>query len=412
GRHMEFDPAVMNAEKLAVAQKHGFRRFSFGIQSLDAAVNTAHNRGAQSRSLLQKRFSELEASEYALETSCDILLGLAGTNPEQMTREIEEILRDHKPNKIDIFMITPTQEYVQSHFNGQIQLFWDHLKQFEQFVPKHLDALAPRYNYTINRGQGHRILLSRIPDHTRKRAKKSRHVRSYNPLSHQQGAPVNVLAFGPSARSSIFGIAQYQNMRQDQQWYTEGYHIQRRDEARIHLCYELRDRDTINRDTFHNLHQTEFSQRFPLAHHVWSTNGLLDPSKLLLQPQSRLERTKSLMWLVEEEKIEEEVARHFGMPLDQNHLYHLFQPLQTQTRLPGGSVLENIRDKHITLRLRNRSYDFRVAPGWNTKEAVRCIALNRIPPTDAPLLRKGIAVLRKLSSRNIKAQTADEKTSL
>ena len=45
---LEFDPAILNATKLDVLHRHGVTHYSFGIQTLQAEVNFAHNRGRQS----------------------------------------------------------------------------------------------------------------------------------------------------------------------------------------------------------------------------------------------------------------------------------------------------------------------------------------------------------------------------
>ncbi len=58
-RSFEFDPQVMNTSRVEVLKRHGFSHFSFGIQTLSAGVNQAHNRGPQSRETVAKRFEEL-----------------------------------------------------------------------------------------------------------------------------------------------------------------------------------------------------------------------------------------------------------------------------------------------------------------------------------------------------------------
>ena len=81
-RAFEFDPAIMNADKLAVLSQHGFQNFSFGIQTLNAAVNADHNRGAQSVEMVGRRFEELKAAGIK-DVAGDILLGLKGTTPQK-----------------------------------------------------------------------------------------------------------------------------------------------------------------------------------------------------------------------------------------------------------------------------------------------------------------------------------------
>ena len=101
---------------------------------------------------------------------------------------------------------------------------------------------------------------------------------------------------------------------------------------------------------------------------------------------------------------EEEVGRHFGLTLDRNDLHRLFHPLQLKTELPGGAILHNIRDRYITLSVHNRTYEFRIAPGWNESDPIRCIAKEPLSSEDATPIRQGIAILRKLSLRNLATQ--------
>ena len=390
GRHMEFDPAVMNAQKLAVARKYGFEKFSFGIQSLDDQVNKAHNRGPQSRKLLQRRFQELRSAQVPF-VSCDILLGLEGTTPEQMLVEIEELLQEDGHKNIDIFMLTPTESYVSKHFEGDIDRFWNHLKRFEERVLPRLPEMATRYGYNLYRGAGHTMSLTKVGNN------KSRAKRSYCPLSHQQKAPVHVLGFGPSARSSIFGALQYQNMREDGRWFYEGHHLTYTDEARIHLCYDLRDRDTIDEQLFYRLHGALFSERFPLAQKVWSEQNLLHGNTL--KSQGRTDRTRSLMWLVEEEKVEQEVARHLSFARDTKALRRYFHPLYDGAVLPGGSIFEGIDSSEVLIRIQGRVYPFRIAPPFE-KEGLRLISKRVVLDKDRNSCLRALKVLQKLAKKN------------
>ena len=92
---------------------HGVTHFSFGIQTLQAAVNTAHNRGPQSPDC--EGVDAFRARDIH-QVSCDFLAGLEGTQPEQLLREVNEVVGSFKPAWVDIFMITPTKEH-DKHFS-------------------------------------------------------------------------------------------------------------------------------------------------------------------------------------------------------------------------------------------------------------------------------------------------------
>ena len=397
-RHMEFDPAVMNAKKLEVMTKHGFDNFSFGVQSLNAAVNQNHNRGAQSRSLIGKRMQELQSSNIE-NISCDILLGLEGTTPQQMKEEIEELLQNYRFHRIDIFLLTPTKEYVELHFNGSWEKFWAHIKWFEQECIPHIPQIAKQYNYDCKQGEGHTIRLK-----SKRVLRKKTAQNSYCPLAYAQKAPLNLLGLGPSARSVIYGTAHYQtiwNEQESQDWVQKGAQINLQHEALYQLCLDLRDSNIIDQDLFHKLYHASFESMFPLAAEVWEKLGLWRIKGRELHPQNRLERTKTLMWLVDEARIEEEISRHFGSILHQQNLYHLLSPIREGQSLPAGSILQQIKDRQIILRFGNEYFSFRVAHGWTERDSLRFIPEQKIPENLLPQLHRDIQVLRKLSLRNL-----------
>src|SRR5262245_24744925 len=72
-RKLEFDPAVMNRERLEVLAAHRFDRLSFGIETLDPEVNARHNRGRQNIATIERSFTELRAVGIN-DVACDFVL--------------------------------------------------------------------------------------------------------------------------------------------------------------------------------------------------------------------------------------------------------------------------------------------------------------------------------------------------
>ena len=83
-RKLEFDPAVMNRERLKVLAAHRIKELSFGIETLNPDVNARHNRGRQGIEAIERCFDDLRSLRLASETACDFLLGLEGTTAEGM----------------------------------------------------------------------------------------------------------------------------------------------------------------------------------------------------------------------------------------------------------------------------------------------------------------------------------------
>ncbi len=202
-RSFEFDPMVMNASRIAVLKKHGFTHFSFGIQTLSPEVNRAHNRGPQGRETIAKRFEELYAAGLH-DVAVDFLLGLAGTTPQEIVSDIEWVLDNFRPRGVDVFQISPTVEYVDAFFGGDIDRYWAHLEEFEAGVAEAIPAIAKRLGYSARSGGGHRFAMHRT---TLPKGLPSlpQRLTSYTQLVNEARRPLHLLGLGPSARSQVFG---------------------------------------------------------------------------------------------------------------------------------------------------------------------------------------------------------------
>ncbi|MCA9592839.1 MAG: radical SAM protein [Myxococcales bacterium] len=247
-KNFEFDPMVMTPERHQVLSRHGFSRFSFGIQSVDVGINRLHNRGAQTRSHIDAQFEMLK-SHGADHTNVDFLLGLAGTEPEKMLAEIEEVMAQHAPAEISVYFLFPTQEYVDAHFDGDYAKFRAFLEPFERLVPTVLRELAEKYDYRIGGDGKHIVVLtSSAPRHTRGADPKL----FYCDSPANAHAPLYVLGFGDSARSRIFGEllyhAQYDSPGSEERYV--GVETTLDDEVFTYLSFLLRDGDVLDRSLF------------------------------------------------------------------------------------------------------------------------------------------------------------------
>src|SRR3989442_7526517 len=82
-RKLEFDPAVMNRERLQVLAAHRIKQLSFGIETLDPEINARHNRRRQGIEVIERCFADLNAPRTS-EVASDFLLRLAGPTPAGM----------------------------------------------------------------------------------------------------------------------------------------------------------------------------------------------------------------------------------------------------------------------------------------------------------------------------------------
>lgn len=403
-RHIEFDPAVMSREKLEVLARHGFERFSFGVESLDPEVTRAHERGTQTRELISKRFTELRSAGFD-DVACDFLAGLAGTTPEGLLAEIEEVLREYDPIRIDLYMLTPTQSYLQSHFGGDEAAFWAHYRRFEEALPRALPGIAERTGYKVHGGHGHHHMLHR----GRRRGTETRAEQhfSYQALASQAGRPLHVLGFGPSARSQLFGYAnvtardpEHDRGSSDPSFY-EGHRTDLGGECRSFLAHHLRDSDLVSRAHLEQTVGVRIEDVFPEALAVWRTQGLAEldaEGTLRFEPQARRERMRALLWLVPERLLEHEIADQEGLDLSDQGVRRLLGELDSGQALAGGWRTAGIRRGELILTHGDASCEFtlRVAPGLDAG-TLRLVPQSATPAQDGlhADLRRSVAVLQR-----------------
>lgn len=437
-RKLEFDPAVMNRERLEVLAAHRFKQLSFGIETLDPEVNARHNRGRQGVELIERSFDDLEAVGIS-DVACDFLLGLEGTTPEGMLAEMETVLRRFGPKWVDIFMLTPTQSYVDRHFGGSFEAFWTHISRFEELVPAALPALAERTGYLVRAGHGHHMMLQK------KRTKRPwwkqlltlegpvmrpvwavagpllrrwmpqsrtpvRHF--YTPLASEARRPINVVGLGRSARSVIFGAAAFavhdpqDNPALEGPASYFGNAMTVTDEARTFLTHHLRDNDTVDRTEFRQIFGGDMTEVIPEALAGWAHEGTaqLEDEVLRFREQDRRERIRSLLWLVPEESIEFDLAHFNQLELSPAGIADLIDPIKPGTSLAGGHTFEGSDGTRLLLRTPlGETLRLRIAPELSEGAPLRLV-LDTMPSAgEDTALRAAVAQLRRaLTTRHRK----------
>ena len=360
-RLFELDPAVMSPKKSAAWGDGGFHHASFGIQTLDADVNERHERGRQDRAMIAARFRDLRQHGIA-DISCDFLFGLAGTTVDSILTEVDEVLGDHRPRWVDVYQLIPTGNYVERHFGGDREAFWTHLQPFQARGREGLRAVAHKHGYSFFAGQDHRFSLTRGSDLRRELHSPY----SYTQLVGDQNQPLNLLAFGPSARSRIFGEAwmTYEDPEEDGDsavW--DGCEVDMDDESRCYLIYVLRDSDTVSRPDFRRIFKADLLERARegISALVALGKAELTASTLRLKPASRRERAADMLWLTDEHRIERELAKVMEFHLDAGAMWRRLHPLHAGVDL-GGYQLAGVQDARILLRGGGETVTLRCTP--------------------------------------------------
>lgn len=338
-RFFEFDPAVFSPQKLDVLLEHGFEHFSFGVQTLTASVNQDHNRGAQSWDIVQRRFEELRAGGIH-NISCDFLLGLKGTTPDSILKEIEQVLAVG-PRWIDLYYLTPTQEYINSHFGGSYEAFWKHIQPFHDLVPELAREAAARHGFRMRRGHGHNIILYRQMGVHERNKDKAGGIFSYTQLVDQQRRPLHLLGLGTSARSLIFGQAAIECRPPEDagdpngDHFYQGHEYGMEGEVRLFLSHILRDQDVVDRAMFRRIFDMDITEAIPTALSVWASQGLvtLTPEEFRLGREERRQRVRTLLWTVPDKVLEYEVVRH------EDNLRAMSRKSEHEGRVRDGSIV-------------------------------------------------------------------------
>jgi coproporphyrinogen III oxidase-like Fe-S oxidoreductase len=298
-KNFEYDPMVMTEARFDVVQRYGFTRYSFGIQSIDVDVNALHNRGRQARGHIDKQFELLNA-HGANTANVDFLLGLAGTTPEQMLAEIDEVLSTHRPNEVSIYFLTPTAGYVAARFGGDFKRFEAFLAPFEEKIPPGIAELAKRIDYDVSNDGRHGLFLRNKRPH-----KGVPTVHAYCDIPSQVHRPLYLLGLGDSARSRIFGELHYRaehdaNDRDPESLRYVGTTTSLEDEMFAYLAFVFRDGDELSRERFRSTFGVDVLDAYtkPLDK-LRSLQAIeVDENSIRFSPQSRRERLRDLLFFL------------------------------------------------------------------------------------------------------------------
>lgn len=407
GRHIELDPAVVSQTRLDVLQKYGFTRYSFGVQSLSAENNEAHNRGSQGKAIVDGCFDALHDRGWDRVT-CDFLIGLWGTTPEQILADLAYVLEHHQPMSIDIFALIPTQSYVDQFFDGDTQAFWRHMQPFQELVPKTLPGLAAQHGYRLMEEGGHRYTLYRPM------SKEGAVKYSYTQLVSEQQLPLNLLGLGTSARSQIFQKAafQYRDPGEDPSSegpaYYEGHELSPEEERRTYLIHQLRDRGYVERDRFEALFGLSLDQAVGVPLQALASQGRaeLAADKVTLPDADGPDRARSLLWLVPDAAVEYEIARIQGMNLSSDGVAEVYRDLPIGTPMAPGYRWWGVREGRPTLKGDDgHKITLRLAPPLKDGGALRVVLETPPPPDRVPALSTAVKKLKALAARTLRPRS-------
>jgi coproporphyrinogen III oxidase-like Fe-S oxidoreductase len=350
----EFDPMVMTDDRHRVVSSFGFRRFSFGIQSVDVSINRLHNRGAQGKGHIDKQFDLLRAHD-AFRANVDFLLGLAGTTPGQMLEEIVEVMKRHAPAEIAVYFIQPTHEYLARHFDGDPARYREFLAAFEAQVPERLPGLAAGAGYSQVGGGSHAMRFTRDAPTLREEG-----TASYCDVPAMAHRPLFLLGLGDSARSRIFGDLVYRaehdhaDSSPGAQRYL-GADLTLGDELFAYLSFVLRDDDVVSRPLFERTFGAASASLLaePLAKLGALGVARVEPDAIRFGSQRREERLRDLLFFLPRERRAELAlpsSAPAAVPIRQDEVERAVAPLGAGAAVAPGWEIGRIHAAGVTLR--------------------------------------------------------------
>lgn len=303
-KNFEYDPMVMTPERFGVVERFGFTRYSFGIQSIDVAVNALHNRGRQSPAHVHKQF-ELLDKHGAEAVNVDFLLGLDGTSPESMLAEIEQTLAAHRPDEVSVYFVHPTPAYVGERFGGSFERFEEHLAPFARAAPGALAEVAERHDYAVVSTGRHVVVLRNL----RRSGREHRGESDYCDIPSQIHRPLFLLGLGDSARSRIHGRMRYRAEHDDEDLERVapryvGTRIDVRDEMFGYLALTFRDGEHILRSRFLRTFGVDIAAAYPKSLAKLSEVGAVtvDAERVTLTSSSRRDRLRDTLFFLSRER--------------------------------------------------------------------------------------------------------------
>jgi hypothetical protein len=181
---------------------------------------------------------------------------------------------------------------------------------------------------------------------------------TYTQVMHRQHRPLNLLGLGYSARSRVFGKAffSYEDPNNDPMADGPATYAGREgtvaDEARTYLIYTLRDNNDIDRRHFIRLFGADFTEVIPNALPAWIRLGkaTANEDRIVLCKESRASRTRTLMWMFDDQAIEYEICLYRNIDLSSASLASLVSPLTPGLELAAGIQYTGTSHHRITLR--------------------------------------------------------------
>lgn len=147
-RSMEMNPRNTTEAKLAILEKYGFNKISYGVQTLSDRILKINERGYQKRESVIKAIESFNIYDLNY-LNVDLILGLKGDTIGEFLESFEELCR-MEPSNICIYPVKTNENYVFNNYGS--------IEKFEQFYYPLFDGVSEKV-YDIAKKHGYSALF-------------------------------------------------------------------------------------------------------------------------------------------------------------------------------------------------------------------------------------------------------------
>jgi coproporphyrinogen III oxidase-like Fe-S oxidoreductase/wyosine [tRNA(Phe)-imidazoG37] synthetase (radical SAM superfamily) len=141
---IEMKPEGITEEKMAITEKYGFNKISFGVQSLSQRTLKINKRDNQFINTIKNAISIIRRYKISI-LNADLILGLKEDTKEDFLFSFEELCKTG-PDEICIYLICTRENYIKRNY-GDRESFLNFFTNLVDDVLKELEEIGNKYSY-------------------------------------------------------------------------------------------------------------------------------------------------------------------------------------------------------------------------------------------------------------------------
>ncbi|MFK7779958.1 MAG: radical SAM protein [Candidatus Gracilibacteria bacterium] len=250
----EVNPININNAKMKIIAKYGINRISMGVQSLDPDVLKKANRDYQGEKVVSNAINIIKKHGIN-DISLDVVMGLKEDNLVNIILTLRKIY-SFNPSNIILYWLLPTDTYLDEHFKGNLELFYDEsfkkIELYHKYLSKNIDKIGKFDEIKIDKNNGYRWDLT---------------IKKFDIEKYDDFSSASLFGVGASARSHIFGKIYYEtisdlNLKYNTNFDVKsfGKNIDIKDEISLYSIINIMNTGIIKLPDFKNIFALDFEE--------------------------------------------------------------------------------------------------------------------------------------------------------